>query len=144
MTPADKDREEIDFRLAQSGWLVKSRDEMNISAAQGIAVREFPTLTGEADYLLYADGKAIGVVEAKPKGHPLIGVETQSAKYAGALPPNVPAYVNPLPFASSPPGRSRSSRTCSNPTPAAGRSSPSTGRTNCSGSFNSTLGPAPT
>ena len=59
---------------------------MNISAALGVAVREFPMLTGEADYLLYVDGKAIGVVEAKPKGHPLIGVETQSAKYVGGSP----------------------------------------------------------
>ncbi len=71
---------------------------MNISAAQGVAVREFPMLTGEADYLLYVGGKAIGVIEAKPKGHPLIGVETQSAKYAGALPPAVPSYRTPLPF----------------------------------------------
>ena len=49
-------------------------------------------LTGEADYLLYAAGKAIGVVEAKPKGHPLTGVETQSARYVGALPSVQSAY----------------------------------------------------
>jgi type I restriction enzyme R subunit len=71
---------------------------MNLSAALGIAVREFPMLTGEADYLLYAKGKVLGVVEAKPKGHPLIGVESQSAKYGGALPPVVPAHRTPLPF----------------------------------------------
>jgi type I restriction enzyme R subunit len=71
---------------------------MNISAAPGVAVREFPMLTGEADYLLYASGKAIGVIEAKPKGHPLIGVEGQSARYAGALPPGIPAHRAPLPF----------------------------------------------
>ena len=35
----------------------------------------------------------------KPKGHPLIGVETQASKYSGALPPAVPAYKSPLPFA---------------------------------------------
>ncbi len=71
---------------------------MNIFAAQGVAVREFAMLTGEADYLLYAGGKSIGVVEAKPRGHPLIGVEAQSAKYAGALPPGIPAHGSPLPF----------------------------------------------
>ncbi len=71
---------------------------MNLSAGPGIAIREFPMQTGEADYLLYVAGKAIGVIEAKPKGHPLIGVETQSAKYAGALPPGIPAHGNPLPF----------------------------------------------
>lgn len=98
MTPEEKARIEIDRQIADCGWLVQNRDEMNISAALGVAVREFPMLTGEVDYLLYVGGKAIGVVEAKPKGHPLIGVETQSAKYIGALPPAVPAYRSPLPF----------------------------------------------
>jgi type I restriction enzyme R subunit len=71
---------------------------MNASSALGIAVREFPMLTGEANYLLYVSGKAIGVVEAAPKGHLLTRVETQSAKYAGALPPDIPAYARLLPF----------------------------------------------
>ena len=99
MTPEELARQDIDRQLALCGWTVQSRSEMNISAATGVAVREFVMLTGEADYLLYAAGKAIGVVEAKPKGHPLIGVETQSAKYVGALPPGVPAHRSPLPFA---------------------------------------------
>ncbi|MFO0889892.1 MAG: DEAD/DEAH box helicase family protein [Isosphaeraceae bacterium] len=98
MTPEERARKDIDRQLAQCGWQVQNRNEMNLSAGAGIAVREFPMLTGEADYLLYAAGKAIGVVEAKPKGHPLIGVETQSAKYAGALPPEIPAHAKPLPF----------------------------------------------
>jgi type I restriction enzyme R subunit len=68
MTPEEKARREIDRQLGQCGWLVQNRDEMNLSAALGIAVREFPMLTGAADYLLFARGKAIGVVEAKPKG----------------------------------------------------------------------------
>jgi type I restriction enzyme, R subunit len=99
MDPELLARLDIDRQLAQTGWQVQDRAEMNISAASGVAVREFAMLTGEADYLLYAGGKAIGVVEAKPRGHPLIGVETQSAKYAGALPPAVPAHRRPLPFA---------------------------------------------
>lgn len=72
---------------------------MNISAAVGIAVREFPLSTGHADYLLYVHCKAIGVVEAKPEGHPLTGVETQSGKYLDGLPANLPHYRLPLPFA---------------------------------------------
>lgn len=72
---------------------------MNISSGLGIAVREFPLSTGAADYLLYIDGKACGVVEAKPEGHPLKGVETQSQKYLQGLPANLPNYVLPLPFA---------------------------------------------
>lgn len=98
MTPEELARTDIDRQLAQCGWQVQNRNEMNVSAALGIAVREFPMLTGEADYLLYVRGKAIGVVEAKPKGHPLIGVETQSAKYASALPLEIPAFARPLPF----------------------------------------------
>lgn len=76
----------------------RCRAGTNISAALGVAVREFVMLTGEADYLLYAAGKAIGVIEANPKGHALISVESQSAKYAGASPAGVPAYGSPLPF----------------------------------------------
>jgi hypothetical protein len=71
---------------------------MNISAGPGVAIREFPLSTGEADYLLYTDAKAIGVVEAKPEGHSLTGVETQSGKYLDGLPANLPNYRLPLPF----------------------------------------------
>jgi len=71
---------------------------MNISAALGVAVREFPLKTGAADYMLYADGKAIGVVEAKPEGHTLTSVEIQSAKYTTGLPDILPHYHRPLPF----------------------------------------------
>ena len=99
MNPEDRARHDIDRQLGQCGWAVQDKGQMNISAALGVAVREFPMLTGEVDYLLYVGGKAIGVLEAKPKGHPLIGVETQASKYSGALPPAVPAHKNPLPFA---------------------------------------------
>ncbi|MBI5368603.1 MAG: DEAD/DEAH box helicase family protein [Planctomycetes bacterium] len=92
-------RRRIDRLLEASGWSVQSHPQMNISAGLGIAVREFPLRTGFADYLLYADGKAIGVVEAKPEGHALTGVEIQSAKYTAGLPPDLPHYHRPLPFA---------------------------------------------
>ena len=72
---------------------------MNISAGLGVAVREFPLKSGDADYLLYADCKAVGVIEAKPEGHNLTGVETQSGKYMAGLPDNLPHYRLPLPFA---------------------------------------------
>ncbi len=55
--------------------------------------------SGFADYLLYAKGKVIGVVEAKPAGYTLQGVITQSEKYQAGLPENVPAYHRPIPFA---------------------------------------------
>ena len=59
----------IDRQLQQCGWIVQSFRDMNISAGLGVAVREFPLKSGLADYLLYADCKALGVIEAKPEGH---------------------------------------------------------------------------
>ena len=72
---------------------------MNLSAGAGIAVREFPLETGPVDYLLYAGGKVIGVVEAKPEGHTLTGVEIQSSRYIMGVPAALPAWRRPPPFA---------------------------------------------
>jgi len=99
LDPEQKARRKIDRMLEQSGWAVQSRQEMDISAGLGVAIREFPLETGFADYMLDADGRAIGVVEAKPEGHTLRGVETQSAKYTIGLPDALPHYHLPLPFA---------------------------------------------
>ena len=62
---------------------------MNLSAGPGVAVREFQMATGHgfADYMLFVEGKAVGVLEAKPAGYPLTGVELQADKYATGLPP---------------------------------------------------------
>jgi type I restriction enzyme, R subunit len=99
MTPEKEARVLIDQHLRDAGWIVQDADAINLSDGLGIAVREFPLKTGFADYLLYADGKAIGVVEAKPEGFPLKGVETQSSKYTFGLPKDLPHYHLPLPFA---------------------------------------------
>ncbi len=99
MTPEQKARQKIDRMLEQSGWIVQDPAEMNISAGLGVAIREFPLKTGFADYMLYADGKAIGVIEAKREGHTLTGVETQSDKYTVGLPDALPHHHLPLPFA---------------------------------------------
>ena len=99
MTPEQQARQNIDRQLAACGWQVQNHAEINLSAGAGIAVREFPLNSGFADYLLYVDAKAIGVIEAKPKGHTLTGVELQSAKYTSGLPASLPHYLRPLPFA---------------------------------------------
>jgi type I restriction enzyme R subunit len=99
MTPEQKARQKIDQQLDQCGWIVQDYRQMNISAGLGVAVREFPLSTGDGDYLLYADAKAIGTIEAKPKGHTLTGVEPQSGKYSDGLPAGLPHYHLPLPFA---------------------------------------------
>ncbi|MEN6336779.1 MAG: DEAD/DEAH box helicase family protein [Phycisphaerales bacterium] len=100
MKPEDEARQTIDELLTACGWEVQDCKVLNLSAARGVAVREYPLLSGYgfADYLLYADGKAVGVVEAKPVGSTLTGVEWQSQGYVEGLPPEVPAHRRPLPF----------------------------------------------
>lgn len=48
-----------------------NRDELDLTAGRGIAVREFKMKAGFgfADFLLYVDRKAIGAVEAKAEGN---------------------------------------------------------------------------
>ena len=104
MTPSNpeaKARETIDELLVAAGWHVVDRDQVNIHAARGVAVREFSLKLGhgEADYLLYVDGQAAGVIEAKKEGETLSGVEIQSAKYTKGLPDGLPHWHSPLPFA---------------------------------------------
>ena len=98
MTPEQAARESIDAQLTASGWNVQTWKEINLAAAPGLAITEFPGNHGPADYLLYLDGKAIGVVEAKPVGTTLTGVEGQSASYADGLAEKLPAWRRPLPF----------------------------------------------
>src|ERR1700739_1408594 len=97
--PEQKARRKIDADLTAAGWAVQNRDELDLTAGRGIAVREFPMKSGfgYADYLLYLDRKAVGAVEAKASGT-LTGVEAQSAKYAAGLPDNLPAHRRPLPL----------------------------------------------
>lgn len=96
--PEHEARKQIDTDLASAGWAVQDRADMNVFAAQGVAIREFPLSTGHADYMLFVDGQAVGALEAKKPGHTLKGVEVQSSKYAKGLPPALHPPVVPLPF----------------------------------------------
>jgi len=98
--PEDRARANIDRLLTAAGWVIQNRNSINIEAGRGVAIREFQLAPGHgfADYLLYVDGYAAGVVEAKKEGVPLIGVEIQTAKYSEGLPQNLPAPRRPLPF----------------------------------------------
>src|SRR4051812_7178902 len=81
----------IDRQLEAAGWAVQDRKDLNLFASPGIAVREVVMKQGHGrvDYLLYVDKAVVGVIEAKPQGTPLSGVEWQSAMYAEGLPPDV-------------------------------------------------------
>jgi type I restriction enzyme R subunit len=92
-------RDQIDAKLAEAGWRVQDKSKIDFNAAQGIAVREYPTDIGPADYVLFVDRRAVGVIEAKPEdwGHRITVVEEQAGGYAAA---NL-KWVNnrePLPF----------------------------------------------
>lgn len=86
MTPEEKARKVIDTKLKKSGWVIQNMNELNINVALGVAVREFPTSTGEVDYALFVDGMPVGVIEAKKseEGQNLTVVEGQTSRYANS------------------------------------------------------------
>ncbi len=96
-TPEDQAREHIDQALEQAGWKVSG---LKSSRREGCSPQKFPPESGHGfvDYLLYLDGKAAGVVEAKKEGFPLIGVEVEAKKYSKGLPTDLPALSDHCPF----------------------------------------------
>ena len=98
-TPEQVARDRIDGRLRAAGWQVQDKDALDFNAGLGIAVREYQTDIGPADYVLFADRRAVGVVEAKPDswGARLTTVEEQSEGYAKAKLKWV-SNAEPLPF----------------------------------------------
>ncbi len=91
-------RDIIDRMLSDAEWTVQSKNKVDLSASQGVAVREYLTGVGPADYVLFIDRKPVGIIEAKreEEGHRLTAVEDQSKDYANAK----LKYLNndPLPF----------------------------------------------
>lgn len=99
MKPEDKVREKIDDILKQVGFVIQDREEFNRNASLGVAVREFVMSDeSKADYLLFIDGKACGVIEAKKEGISLSGIELQAKHYASHIPKELRIWQNPLPF----------------------------------------------
>lgn len=99
-TPEAKARRLIDDQLRVAGWVVQNLEELNLFAGQGVAVREVSLSTGIADYLLFAGGKALGIIEAKRFGTTLTVAEPQTSKYSVGLPQHYPSWRagEPLPF----------------------------------------------
>ena len=82
MAPEQLARQLIDQLLLNSGWVIQDVKTLNFSACLGVAVREYPTDSGPADYMLFINRKPLGVIEAKPEGTILTPVEEQSGRYA--------------------------------------------------------------
>src|SRR5690554_2336818 len=85
-TPEQRARDRIDDLLQQAGWVIQDKKKIDFAAAQGVAVREYQTDIGPADYVLFVDRIAVGVIEAKPEswGEKITIVEDQSSGYANA------------------------------------------------------------
>jgi type I restriction enzyme R subunit len=99
-SPEEKMRVVIDAMLQQTGWVVQDASRVNLAAGRGVVIREFPLKPGYgfADYLLFVDQKAAGVIEAMRAGTTLIGVRVQSQRYSEGLPDHLAASAQPLPF----------------------------------------------
>jgi type I site-specific restriction endonuclease len=79
-------RNNIDRKLNDAGWVVQEKSKIDWSASRGIAVKEYLTDVGPADYVLFVDKKPAGIIEAKrdEEGHRLTVVENQSCEYASS------------------------------------------------------------
>lgn len=80
--PEQLARDAIDRMLEQAGWVVQDFRQINLAAGIGVAVREHPTDSGPADYILYVDRTAVGVIEAKKDETILTVHEGQTLRYA--------------------------------------------------------------
>lgn len=98
MKPEEQARVLIDEQLQAAGWVIQDYRSANLHAADGVAVREVPTTEGPCDYMLFWKRRAVGIVEAKPEGTPLLGVSEQNDKYAAGVQPSIRTLGDPLPF----------------------------------------------
>lgn len=100
MTPEEKARQKIDQWFAEAGWKVINREDYEPTCT-AVAIRE-GLLKGnlEADYFLFINGKAVGVLEAKREDVDALSdkVCEQAALYAKRVPHIYQTYQNPLPF----------------------------------------------
>ena len=107
MTPEEKARQKIDRMFADAGWDVIDREEYS-AGMTAVAIRE-GLLKGnkEADYFLFLNGKAVGVLEAKREEVDVTDqcVCEQAEDYAQSVPPCYPAISNPLPIVMTSNGR---------------------------------------
>ena len=100
MTPEEKARIKIDQWFADAGWEVINRDDYEPTCT-AVAIRE-GLLKGnlEADYFLFINGKAVGVLEAKREETDTFSSKVceQAALYAKSVPNIYQTYQKPLPF----------------------------------------------
>ena len=91
-------RDKIDAMLMASGWVVQPKNKINLNAGLGVAVMEYQTDAGPADYVLFVDKKPVGIIEAKRAEEAIHFTlhEDQSERYASAKLKHL--YNEKLPF----------------------------------------------
>ena len=84
--PEQLARDKIDKQLLACGWVIQNKNQINLNAGLGVAVREYQTDIGPADYVLFVDKKPAGIIEAKraEEGGRLTMHEEQTEGYAKA------------------------------------------------------------
>ncbi len=101
MKPEQRARHElINPALEKAGWKIQHYTNANPAGSKGVAVEYFQMgkEVGEADYVLFINGIAVGVIEAKKVGQSLTGKETQTKGYAVGFPKEFKSVSLPLPF----------------------------------------------
>ena len=58
-------RDNIDKQLIACGWIIQDIKHINLHSGVGIAVKEYQTDVGPADYVLFIEEKPCGIIEAK-------------------------------------------------------------------------------
>lgn len=96
--PEQLARDHIDSQLIACGWVIQEIKKVNLNSAIGVAVKEYLTDVGPADYVLFVSGKPCGVIEAKreEEAHKLNIHEDQTEGYAFAKLKHL--KNEPLPF----------------------------------------------
>ena len=103
MTHERDARHNIDSMLVESGWKIQNYAERATDASLGVAVREYPLQDDQsADYLLFINEVAVGILEAKKEGMTLGGALQQAERYHASLPDTLPTLQGcPFLYASS-------------------------------------------
>lgn len=102
LMPEEQARLVIDQKLISAGWTIQDKKRLNLyegkQGIHGIAIREMDTSTGPVDYMLFIEGKACGVIEAKKDGVSLGGVAGQSERYSLSKSAFTQRWMDELPF----------------------------------------------
>ena len=97
--PEKKARHElINPLLDKAGWRIQNYKVANPHSSKGVAVEYFQIGKDQADYILFVNGQAVGVIEAKKPGETLTGKEKQTGKYSEDFPEEFDSIGPPLPF----------------------------------------------